>query len=273
MELDLEYSIILFMTDGYEKQSSAPLYIATAVPAPGYVVAERRSTKRISLFRMGTSSLSGDEKMGLVKKVYGIMTTQLLLTFGLAILAAYSPSFGSFCRSTPVVVISLIMILLSGGATLCFHQYVPWNYLFAAIFALSFGFLISWLTSFFEYRTVLLAVGITVSATAAITILSLMLSEVVVLAFVLVILCVAILVYLIVFFAFASVAEYAESPRWAFALYCSVGVMIYSAYIAIDAQIVASGVEVDEYIPAAVIVYMHVIMLFLYILMMLGAKK
>ena len=55
------------------------------------------------------------------------------------------------------------------------------------------------------------------------------------------------------------------------------GVLIYSVYLIYDTQLVAGGkryeLSMDDYVIAALIVYLDIIMIFLYLLQMLGGAK
>ena len=55
------------------------------------------------------------------------------------------------------------------------------------------------------------------------------------------------------------------------------GVLIYSVYLIYDTQLVAGGkryeLSMDDYVIAALIVYLDIIMIFLYLLQMLGGSQ
>jgi FtsH-binding integral membrane protein len=59
-------------------------------------------------------------------------------------------------------------------------------------------------------------------------------------------------------------------------LYCILGIMIYSIYLIFDTQMIIGkfGIEysIDDYIYAALMIYIDIIQLFLYILQLLGRK-
>ncbi|TNV71946.1 hypothetical protein FGO68_gene11511 [Halteria grandinella] len=58
--------------------------------------------------------------------------------------------------------------------------------------------------------------------------------------------------------------------------YCTLGVIFYSIYLIMDTQLIMGGkryeVEIDDYILGAIILYTDVIMLFLYLLQLLGGR-
>lgn len=61
------------------------------------------------------------------------------------------------------------------------------------------------------------------------------------------------------------------------ALYCTLGVIVYGMYIVVDTQLIIGGrknqLPVDDYVVAALILYIDIIGLFLTLLEILGKKK
>lgn len=244
--------------------SSAPLYDA------------KTTSRRYSYYRTGSSNLAEDEKFGLIRKVYGILFFQLVVTFSIAFFASGSqvgsPVF-NFFNSSGLLIGSLIFLLISAIVVFACYQIVPINYIATLFFTLSMALFISCITCLFDRDTVLLAIGITLAVAGGVTILSLFISEVVIWAYVLMIFILTLMVYLVVLLILTSPSYDRYGSRGLFSLYCSLYAMIFAIYIAIDAQIVASGLEVDEYIVGAVMIYIHIIYLFLYILMAVAAAK
>lgn len=61
-----------------------------------------------------------------------------------------------------------------------------------------------------------------------------------------------------------------------YALYCWLGVMLFGIYLIIDTQMILGGkriqLSVDEYVAAALLLYIDIIQIFLYILSLLSKK-
>lgn len=59
-------------------------------------------------------------------------------------------------------------------------------------------------------------------------------------------------------------------------LYCCLGVILFGIYLVIDTQMIIGGkrleLSTDDYIAAALLLYIDIIQIFLYILQMLGKK-
>jgi len=60
-------------------------------------------------------------------------------------------------------------------------------------------------------------------------------------------------------------------------LYCCVGVLLFGLYLVIDTQMIVGGksveLTVDEYALAALLLYIDIIQIFMYILKMLSNKE
>lgn len=60
-------------------------------------------------------------------------------------------------------------------------------------------------------------------------------------------------------------------------LYCSLGVILFGIYIVMDTQMIIGGktikLSMDDYVVGALILYIDIIQMFLYILQLLSKKK
>ncbi len=59
--------------------------------------------------------------------------------------------------------------------------------------------------------------------------------------------------------------------------YCSIGIFVFGLYLIIDTQMVMGNrsfaISMDDYVVAALLIYIDIIQLFLYILTLLGGRK
>ena len=59
-------------------------------------------------------------------------------------------------------------------------------------------------------------------------------------------------------------------------LYCSLGVIVFGIYLVIDTQLIIGGrrleITMDDYVVGALILYIDIIQIFLYLLALLGKK-
>lgn len=60
-------------------------------------------------------------------------------------------------------------------------------------------------------------------------------------------------------------------------LYCSLGIILFGIYIVIDTQLIIGGksfqLSMDDYVVGALLLYIDIIQIFLYILMILGGGR
>jgi protein lifeguard len=60
-------------------------------------------------------------------------------------------------------------------------------------------------------------------------------------------------------------------------LYCCLGVLFFGFYLVIDTQMIMGGkhfeLAIDEYVLAAMLLYIDIIQIFLYILRLLGSRR
>ncbi len=116
-------------------------------------------------------TLEGGARAGFVRKVYTLLTLQLLVTIGIGFWAFNSPVFKKVFVNLPMIIIlSVVLMALScviGCALATFRKYaLPIFIAFTLVFALLVGISISG----YQSKIVLMAAGITFALVAALTI-------------------------------------------------------------------------------------------------------
>jgi len=104
-------------------------------------------------------------RIGFIKKVYGILSLQLLMTFGL-VCFTFIHKFRDFLHEHIYLfyiaaIIELILIII----LICFKKIarkIPYNYILLITWTFFESFIIATITSFYNYKIVLSAIGITV---------------------------------------------------------------------------------------------------------------
>jgi FtsH-binding integral membrane protein len=203
-----------------------------------------------------------------VRKVYTILTVQLLATAGVSALTFFSTGYKTWIQSHPGVVwISLIGSLVFLGLTWWKRKSYPTNLLFLSGFTLAEAYSISVIVSFYKTSIVLQAVILTA----------------------------AIFVFLTAFacqtkYDFTSWIPYLGGAVWglimfgfmamffpynstAELIYGGVAALIFSAYILVDTQMILRKHHVEEEIAAAISLYLDIINLFLAILRILNSQS
>jgi len=212
---------------------------------------------------------------GFIRKVFGILAVQLFITFGAAIGISQSEGLRTYLQtntwpfwiSIPALVGSMVGLLCCGDM----HRRFPQNYILLGIFTVAESYMVGTATLMYDTETVLQAVGITAVTTVALvayafqtkhdfsTMGGTLLSGL--MAFI----CFS---FLMIFFPHNNVMHIAFS---------SAGAFIFSCYIVYDVQILMEGKKVqltpDDYVLAALNLYLDILNLFLYILSILGESK
>ena len=207
-----------------------------------------------------------DEKQGFVRKVMGIVTSQLFVTFLGAFIASVSADFGSFCQNPATMTFSLVGLIAGMLFALCLGRKVPWDYLGLLLFTLSMSLLLSAVTANVDWQLVLSAIAITMVMSLGLCIFSLMANHQQLCYYMVFVLCLW-----VVEFVVALLISLGHSEAKPF--YYSLCALLYGTYLVLDIYRLKSHMDIDDYIPAAIIIYIDIIRIFLYILAALSKKK
>jgi FtsH-binding integral membrane protein len=203
-----------------------------------------------------------------IRKVYTILTVQLIATAGVSSISFFSDSYKTWIQSHPAVVwASLFGAMIFMGLTYWKRKSYPTNLLFLSLFTLTEAYSISVIVSFYKTSIVLNAVVLTAG----------------------------IFVFLTAFacqskYDFTSWMPFLFGSLWALILfgfmsmffpYSSTGELIYggiaalifSGYVLVDTQMVIRKHHVEEEIAAAISLYLDIINLFLAILRILNSQS
>ncbi|CAM1506310.1 Fc.00g059510.m01.CDS01 [Cosmosporella sp. VM-42] len=203
-----------------------------------------------------------------VRKVYTILTVQLLATAGVSSLTFFSSAYKDWIQSHPGVVwISLIGSMVALGLTWWKRKSYPTNLLFLSIFTLAEAYTISVIVSFYKTSIVLNAVILTAGIFVFLTAFACQskydftswmpylfgaLWGLIIFGF------------MAAFFPYNSTAEL---------IYGGAAALIFSAYILVDTQMIMRHHHVEEEIAAAISLYLDIINLFLAILRILNSQS
>jgi FtsH-binding integral membrane protein len=215
-------------------------------------------------------NIEKEMRMGFIRKVYGILSAQLALTTIMCIFSMTSKSWAEFQINNPSLMwFFLILSILSLIVLTCvpgFVRKVPSNYIVTGVFTIGEGYLVSLLCSVSEPRLVFMAASMTFGMTAALTVYACTTKTDFTVYNSALFLGVCCLFLLGTFLAFSD-------NTFLNTLYCSLGIFIYSIYLIVDTQMICDtgkySFETDDYLLAAINLYIDVINLFLYILRIL----
>jgi len=209
-----------------------------------------------------------DIRMAFVRKVYAILSVQLIATAILSSVSFFSDSYKSWIQTNQWMMwISLFGALGFMGLTYWKRKSYPTNLLFLAGFTGLEAYSISVIVSFYQSRLVLQAVLLTAGIFVALTLFACQSK-----------------------YDFTSWMPYLFGGLWALILvgfmaaffpynskvelaYSVIAALIFSGYILVDTQLIMRHYHVEEEIAAAISLYLDIINLFLAILRILNSQQ
>lgn len=209
-----------------------------------------------------------------VRKVYGILLFQFILTFGL-ILICQIKIIKNFLYHQNILYISLmilsgIVFAISFAIFICnpsFMRKVPHNYIFLFLFTISETILLVYVSILYSFQYILGAIVFVTGICAAIFFISCI--KKISLKF----LCLCIIIIAILGIMYGLLALIFRNYYLEF-LYCLIGAIFFTLILVYDTQKITqfnnNDITVDDYIFAALILYTDIIRLFIQILKILG---
>jgi len=209
-----------------------------------------------------------DIRMQFVRKVYAILTVQILLTVAASAVSFFSASYKNWIQSNQWMLwLSLFGSIGFMLLTFWKRKSYPTNLIFLGVFTALEAYTVSVITSFYESKIVLEALVFTLGIFIALTLFACQTK-----------------------YDFTSWMPYLFGALWVLVLfgfmamffpytskvelgYGIVGALIFSAYILVDTQLVMRHYHVEEEIAAAISLYLDIINLFLSILRILNSQQ
>lgn len=221
---------------------------------------------------------------GFIQKVYGIVSVQLLVTavVGAAVMR-YSPAIPESIL-TLLFWVSLLMTVAVSCTLMCkpsLTRKVPHNYILLSIFTVCEAFLVGFVSAQYTQESILLALGITTIVVFSLTLFACQT------AYDFTGMCsylFAVLMTLVGFgfvLSIASFCGFARGPAFQGLrlLYALGGALLFSCYLVYDTQLIVGGkhnhheFSVDDYVMAALNLYVDIIGLFLRLLQLFGRRR
>jgi len=218
------------------------------------------------------NEISGIIRMGFIRKVYGIITFQLLITISLSSLSFFDifrtfflTNFWLFWTFFALNIVMIILIAFFRNLV----RRVPINYIILTLWTICISYMVATICAKYEPSIVITAAVLTASVTVSLTAyvcwakndFSFIISFLCVLGML-----VATFIVFIIFFPYL------------YSFYCFLGVLAYSFYLIFD-TLVIFGSRIgddyleDDYIICSMMIYIDIIMIFIYLLGMLGGRK
>ncbi|KAK7495622.1 hypothetical protein BaRGS_00013069 [Batillaria attramentaria] len=214
-------------------------------------------------------------RLGFIRRVYAILFIQIFVTALIITLFLYVDPIREYSVANPwlyilgMVITFAVLIVLACCPEV--RRNYPINFILLSIFTVCEGWMLGTVSSHYEKDEVLMAVGITAVVALALTIFAFqtkvdftMMSGI-------------LFVFLIVLICFGFLCLIIQN-KYASLAYASLGALLFSAYLVFDTQLMMGGkhtyaLSPEEYIFAALNLYLDIINLFLFILSIIGMSR
>lgn len=213
-----------------------------------------------------TDSIHGKQIMnGFIKKIYSLLTLQLLATWGICLLFTLVDSVQQFVlQHTGLLYANMAGTFLFLFLSFCYGKHHPYNLLILAGFTLCESYTIGFVCIHYDSDSVLLAWGLTMSIFAGLT------------AYVhwskadFQFLGVGLLagLYIVIFGSIYQLL-FATTPVFNTAMAC-LGALVAVGYILYDTSEIIHRLSPDEFVYACISLYLDVLMLFTKLLQLFG---
>lgn len=207
-------------------------------------------------------------RLGFIKKVYGILSTQLLLTTLMCILSMSSKSFAHFQQANPGLMWgSMILGIILMLAICCvpgLSRQVPTNYILLFAFTFCEAYMVSALCSVMPAKLVFMAAAMTCAITIALTLYACTTKSDFTVCGSMLFIAACCLFLLTIFSMFFKALH---------VVVCVFGVFLYAIYLVYDTQLLVgnkeNALDMEDYILGAIMLYLDIINLFVYLLQIL----
>jgi len=227
-----------------------------------------------------TKNLPREIRIGFVRKVYSILTVQLMVTVAIAAPIAMQ-SFKWVQAHAWISLVAMCLYLVVACGMVCARSLMrtfPFNYIMLFTLTGALSIMVGFSSAAYTWQSVLLAAGLTTCVVAALTIYAwttktdftgfgpyLMMA----------------LFTLIVFgIAISIMSMFGLNFKPLMLLYDALGVLLFSGYLIYDTQLVIGEMgghqvefSIDDYCMAAIQLYLDIINLFILILQLLGERR
>ncbi|XP_060051685.1 protein lifeguard 1 isoform X1 [Erinaceus europaeus] len=253
------------------KQSSAKPRPKTGEPANSYVVeiSEETNTENNSVDPFSDTAI----RRAFIIKVFLILSAQLVITGMIISIFIFWKDLRVWVHNNPWFTYTLlpaffvVLILLACCGDL--RRQVPANYILLSLFTILEGLLLGTVSVFYEAEEVLWATAATAMVTFLLTLFAVQTKwDFTVLSGVL-------FVVVFVLIIFGLLIIFIRS-YWLRLVYAALGTVVFSVYLVVDVQLMVGGrhrhsqLDPEEYVFAALNIYMDVINIFIFILQLFG---
>ncbi len=222
------------------------------------------SHKDSAYFQNDPAKLFANTRLGFVQKVYGILTCQLIFTVLLSIISMTSKSFMAFqVHNYGILIFCVILTIIIMIILFCYKEpsrTTPTNYILLAIFTICESWIVSTFCGITNPKIVLMATLMTLGIVISLTLYAITTkTDFTIMGGLMYVLGMALLL-------FALFSLFSDNKIFHIII-SVISVVIFGIYLIYDTQLIIGngkhGLEIDDYIIGALILYMDIITLFL----------
>ncbi|XP_019741999.1 glutamate receptor, ionotropic, N-methyl D-aspartate-associated protein 1b (glutamate binding) [Hippocampus comes] len=209
-----------------------------------------------------------------IRKVFLVLTAQLVVTFSFVVLFISVDEIKLFAKENIwAYIVSYVTFFVCMCAISCcgnLRRQHPWNLIALSILTLSISYMVGMIASFHETDIVVIALGITAVVCFTVVIFSLQTKYDFTSCYGVMFVC---CVVLILFSLLCIIMR----DRIMHIVYAGLGALLFTCFLAVDTQLLLGNKELslhpEEFVFAALNLYMDIINIFLYILAILGKAR
>uniref|UniRef100_A0A7S1F1S7 Uncharacterized protein n=1 Tax=Noctiluca scintillans TaxID=2966 RepID=A0A7S1F1S7_NOCSC len=245
------------------------------------MVPEVEDVGEVESFSTMVKDATVEVRKGFIRKVYSILTVQLLLTVIVAAPLTSMVSQSWLVANSWIMYLSLGMTMVTMCAMVCCQNLTrsfPTNYILLFVFTAFEGVCVGFISAHYTWQSVVLAMSMTVLIFLCMTVFAWK-SKTDFTGFG-PYLFAALMVLMVFGFVVSLLAMSGVQVQWAFMLYNLIGVIIFTFYIVYDTQLIigewgghAHQFGIDDYVFASLNLYLDIINLFLYLLSLFGDRR
>ncbi|KAK7884296.1 hypothetical protein WMY93_027419 [Mugilogobius chulae] len=212
-----------------------------------------------------------------IRKVFSILTIQLLVTFTIVAFCTFCGTVKNFIHSNPgwywasYAVFFITYFILSCCSKP--RRRFPWNLILLGVFTLSLSYMTGMLSSFYDTKSVVLCLGITATVCLLVTLCSFQTKfDITLYQGVLFVFCIVMFISGLVL---ALVIPFNYVP-WLDVTYAVLGAILFTLFLMFDTQLLMGnkryGMSPEEHVFATLCIYMDIIYIFSFFLQIFGTK-
>ncbi|XP_021558999.1 protein lifeguard 3 isoform X2 [Neomonachus schauinslandi] len=206
-----------------------------------------------------------------IRKVYTIISIQLLITVAIIAIFTFVKPVGDFVRRNLAVFLATYLTLACCQGP---RRRFPWNIILLTIFTLAMGFMTGTISSVYETRAVIIAMIITAVVSISVTIFCFQTK--VDFTSCTGLFCVLGIVMMVTGIVTAIVLSF-KYIYWLHMVYAALGAICFTLFLAYDTQLVLGNrkhtISPEDYITGALQIYTDIIYIFTFVLQLVGDRN